>query len=95
MILVRLYRSPSPTDLLHEIELCSRLYSANKCHPETRLLVLEMACQSWERCTNKDPKVISRAMVWAEVLGDAVNAFVESLAWRTLVRTIKQWRSIS
>lgn len=35
---------------------------------------------------NKDPKVISRARVYAETVGDMFNGFVEPLAWKTLVR---------
>lgn len=47
---------------------------------------MEQTCQDWERCMNKDPKVVSRVRVWAETLGEMFNGFVEPIAWKTAVR---------
>ncbi|KAG8889048.1 hypothetical protein FRB98_005945 [Tulasnella sp. 332] len=76
------------SELLHEIALCSQLYLTNKCHPDTRVPVVEQVCQDWERCMNKDPKVIGRVRVWAETLGEMFNSFVEPIAWKTLAFTV-------
>ncbi|KAG9006676.1 hypothetical protein FRB94_000511 [Tulasnella sp. JGI-2019a] len=76
------------SELLHDIALCSQLYLTNKCHPDTRVPVVEQLCQDWERCMNKDPKVVGRVRVWAETLGEMFNSFVEPIAWKTLAFTV-------
>ena len=42
-------------------------------------------CATWESCMSRDPKVIGRAKVGAEMLAEVVNGFVEPISWKTLV----------
>lgn len=35
---------------------------------------------------NRDPKIVGRAKVGAEMLAEVVNGFVEPISWKTLVR---------
>lgn len=44
-------------------------------------------CASWETCMNRDPTIVGRAKVGAEMIGEVVNGFVEPISWKTLVRT--------
>jgi Di-sulfide bridge nucleocytoplasmic transport domain len=43
-------------------------------------------CASWETCMNRDPTVVGRAKVGAEMIAEVVNSFVEPISWKTLVR---------
>lgn len=36
---------------------------------------------------NRDPTVVGRAKVGAELIAEVVNGFVEPISWKTLVRT--------
>lgn len=34
---------------------------------------------------NRDPKIVGRAKVSAEMLAEVINGFVEPISWKTLV----------
>ena len=42
-------------------------------------------CGIWETCMQRDPTVIGRAKVGAELIAEVVNGFVEPISWKTLV----------
>lgn len=45
---------------------------------------------------NRDPKIVGRAKVGAEMLAEVINGFVEPISWKTLVRKCpKSHRNIS
>jgi hypothetical protein len=37
---------------------------------------------------NRDPTVVGRAKVGAELIAEVVNGFVEPISWKTLVREL-------
>ena len=43
-------------------------------------------CATWETCMNRDPKIVGRAKVGAEMLAEVINGFIEPISWKTLVR---------
>ena len=43
-------------------------------------------CGAWETCMNRDPTVVGRAKVGAELIAEVINGFVEPISWKTLVR---------
>ncbi|KEI40102.1 uncharacterized protein L969DRAFT_86730 [Mixia osmundae IAM 14324] len=73
------------TEILQEVEQCRQLYLANRCEPETRIPHMESTCQGWEHCMNRNPKIVGRARVAAETLGEVINSFVEVMSWRTMI----------
>ena len=44
-------------------------------------------CGAWATCMQRDPTRIGRATVTAELLAEIVNSFMETITWKTLVRT--------
>lgn len=46
-------------------------------------------CASWETCMSRDPKIVGRAKVGAEMLAEVVNGFVEPISWKTLVSVVR------
>jgi hypothetical protein len=44
-------------------------------------------CGAWETCMNRDPTVVGRAKVGAELIAEVINGFVEPISWKTLVRS--------
>ena len=42
-------------------------------------------CANWETCMNRDPAIVGRARVGAELIAEVVNGFVEPISWKTLV----------
>jgi len=42
-------------------------------------------CASWATCMNRDPRLIKRTRILAELMGDVVNGFVETMSWKVLV----------
>jgi hypothetical protein len=45
-------------------------------------------CGAWETCMNRDPTVVGRAKVGAELIAEVINGFVEPISWKTLVSRI-------
>lgn len=42
-------------------------------------------CANWETCMSRDPTIVGRAKVGAELIAEVVNSFVEPISWKTLV----------
>ncbi|KAI9257977.1 Di-sulfide bridge nucleocytoplasmic transport domain-containing protein [Phascolomyces articulosus] len=70
--------------ILDEIALCNRNYGINNCHPSTRVPALEEKCNYWESCKNRDPLLITRSKVSAEMAAEILNSFVEPISYKTL-----------
>ncbi|EJD04486.1 uncharacterized protein FOMMEDRAFT_19705 [Fomitiporia mediterranea MF3/22] len=74
-------------DILQEITTCAQLYKQNLCDTSPIPAMLHQ-CATWETCMNRDPKVVGRARVGAEMLAEVVNGFVEPISWKTLLFTL-------
>jgi hypothetical protein len=46
-------------------------------------------CANWETCMNRDPAIVGRAKVGAELIAEVINNFVEPISWKTLVSAIQ------
>ena len=68
---------------LQEIALCTNSYSSNNCGKPLPALIQQ--CLEWESCMARDPSVVGRAKVGAEMLAEVINSFVEPISWKTLV----------
>jgi len=73
-------------DSLQEIALCTTSYSSNNCRSPLPALIVQ--CLEWESCMARDPSVIGRAKVGAEMLAEVINSFVEPISWKTLLFTL-------
>ena len=71
-------------EVRQEIASCAVQYRQNLC-AESPIPAMLSQCSAWEACMNRDPSVIGRAKVSAELLAEVVNGFVEPISWKTLV----------
>jgi hypothetical protein len=74
------------TEIAMEIQRCTKSFFENRCPPETRVSALEQLCIEWERCMNRDPRVLAnKASVSAETLGIILNALIEPIGVKAIV----------
>ncbi|KAG8918409.1 hypothetical protein FRC02_002394 [Tulasnella sp. 418] len=76
------------SEILHEISLCSKLYLINRCNPETRVPALTATCEEWERCMNRDPRVVGRGRVFIETIAEMYNTFFEGIGYKAFAFSI-------
>lgn len=74
-------------DIVQEISNCAAQYKANLCGSNP-IPAMMRQCGAWETCMNRDPTVVGRARVGAELIAEVVNGFVEPISWKTLVFTL-------
>lgn len=48
-------------------------------------------CATWETCMTRDPSVVGRAKVGAQMLGEVMDSFVDSISWKTWVCLFIFW----
>jgi len=73
------------SEILREIELCSKNYLENRCNPPDRIPAMEKTCEMWETCMRRDPTVIGRTRVSAETIAGILNSFVEPISYKTML----------
>jgi Di-sulfide bridge nucleocytoplasmic transport domain len=72
------------TEIVQEIAMCSLQYKNNLC-ASNPIPAMAKQCSAWETCMQRDPTVVGRAKVGAELIAEIVNSFVEPISWKTLV----------
>ena len=73
-------------DIIQEISLCATQFRNNRCSGDSPIPAMVQQCANWEACMNRDPAVVGRAKVGAELIAEVINGFVEPISWKTLVR---------
>ncbi|KAH0590165.1 Nucleus export protein BRL1 [Termitomyces sp. J132] len=71
-------------DIVQEIALCSLQYKTNLCE-QNAVPAMAQQCENWKTCMNRDPAIVGRARVGAELIAEVVNGFVEPISWKALV----------
>ena len=71
-------------EIVQEITLCALQHKNNLCSTNPVPAMIQQ-CANWETCMNRDPTVVGRAKVGAELIAEVVNGFVEPISWKTLV----------
>lgn len=79
-------------DILAEMTLCAKNFVENRCGGEDgkRLPALEVVCDNWERCMNRDPQGVGRAKLSAHAIAEIVNSFVEPISYKTMVSLLRR-----
>ena len=74
-------------EILAEMSSCAKNYVENRCSGEDgkRLPALEVVCDNWERCMNRDPTKSRRVKVSAQTLAEIFNSFIEPIGFKTMV----------
>jgi len=71
-------------EIVQEITMCALQHKANLCSTNP-IPAMVQQCTKWETCMNRDPTVVGRAKVGAELIAEVVNGFVEPISWKTLI----------
>ena len=71
--------------VLAETVRCARDYVDNRCGSDQRLPALQIPCESWEHCMNRDPNSIGRARVSAHTFAQIFNSFIEPISYKAMV----------
>ncbi|GLB36613.1 putative di-sulfide bridge nucleocytoplasmic transport domain containing protein [Lyophyllum shimeji] len=74
-------------DIVQEIAICALQYKTNLCATNT-VPAMAQQCGNWETCMNRDPAIVGRAKVGAELIAEVVNGFVEPISWKALAFTL-------
>lgn len=74
-------------DIVQEIAMCASQYKSNLCASNPIPAMIHQ-CATWETCMNRDPTIVGRAKVGAEMIAEVVNGFVEPISWKTLAFTL-------
>jgi len=72
-------------DLMVEMAICARQYTDNRCAPDTRVPAMEMVCNNWEKCMNRDTKALGRARISVSAWAEIFNALIEPISWKAMV----------
>jgi hypothetical protein len=64
--------------------MCSLQYKSNLCSSNP-VPAMVRQCGTWETCMQRDPTMVGRAKVGAELIAEVVNGFIEPISWKTLV----------
>lgn len=72
-------------EILVEMAACAKSYRENRCDPATRAPALEVVCNNWEKCMNKDAKTLGRAKISAHTFADIFNSFIEPISYKAMV----------
>ena len=73
------------TDIVQEIAICALQYKTNLCASNPIPAMIQQ-CGNWETCMNRDPAIVGRAKVGAELIAEVVNGFIEPISWKALVK---------
>ncbi|KAF8213761.1 Di-sulfide bridge nucleocytoplasmic transport domain-containing protein [Mycena galopus ATCC 62051] len=73
-------------DIVQDIAMCALQHKNNLC--ENPLPAMAQQCAIWATCMSRDPTIVGRAKVGAEMIAEVVNGFVEPISWKTLAFTL-------
>jgi hypothetical protein len=76
------------SEIVQQMAGCSKSYIENRCAPDIRVPAMEIQCNAWETCMNRDPEKIGRAKVGAQTFAEIVNSFVNNISYKTMVCTL-------
>ncbi|KAG6831628.1 hypothetical protein H0H92_008705 [Tricholoma furcatifolium] len=74
-------------DIVQEIAICALQYKTNLCENNV-VPAMTQQCENWKTCMNRDPAIVGRARVGAEMIAEVVNGFVEPISWKALAFTL-------
>ncbi|KAG4422330.1 hypothetical protein IFR04_004482 [Cadophora malorum] len=71
--------------VLAEMTKCAQEFLVNKCGADMRLPALQVPCDNWEHCMNRDPNSIGRAQVSAHTFAQIFNSFIEPISYKAMI----------
>ena len=75
------------SEILAEMAVCAREFKENKCERDSRVPAMEMVCNNWEKCMQRDPYKVGRSRLSAGMFAEIVNSFIEPISLKAIVRS--------
>ncbi|MCJ1468313.1 hypothetical protein MMC07_006941 [Pseudocyphellaria aurata] len=76
------------SETVAEIATCAREFKDNRCDRSSRVPAMEIVCDNWEKCMNRDPSQVGRARVSAETFAGILSNFIDNLSVKTMIVTV-------
>ena len=73
------------SDILAEMAVCTREFKENRCERDTRVPAMEIVCDNWEKCMQRDPYKVGRSRLSAGMFAEIVNSFIEPISFKAIV----------
>ena len=73
------------SEIFAEIAACVHEFKENRCERETRVPHMETACNSWEKCMQRDPYKVGRSRLSAGMFAEIFNGFIEPMSLKAIV----------
>ena len=75
------------SEIFAEIALCAREFKENRCERDTRVPAMEIVCNNWEKCMQRDPYQVGRSRLSAGMFAEIFNSFIEPISIKAIVRS--------
>ena len=79
-------------DILVEMAMCTKEFRDNKCDSASRVPAMELVCNNWEKCMQRDPSKVGRARISAKTFAQIFDSFVEPISPKAMVGKIARFR---
>ena len=73
------------SEIFAEIAACTHEFRENKCDRNTRVPAMEIVCNNWEKCMQRDPLKVGRSRLSAGMFAEIFNGFIEPISLKALV----------
>ncbi|MCJ1482487.1 hypothetical protein MMC06_002653 [Schaereria dolodes] len=80
--------SEAAASMLAEMGACARNFVDNRCDRESRVPAMEVVCDNWEKCMQRDPSKVARAAVSAHTFAEIFNGFIEPISYKAMIFTL-------
>lgn len=71
-----------------EISKCAQDYVINGCANKNRAPVMEIPCNEFDLCMNRDPNSVGRARISAHTFAQIFNSFIEPISYKAMVKPV-------
>lgn len=84
------------SEIFAEMTACTHEYKENRCDRATRVPAMEVVCNNWEKCMQRDPLKVGRSRLSAVMFAQIFNGFIEPISLKAIVRNaIMTWMDSS
>ena len=73
------------SEIFAEMTACTHEYKENRCDRSTRVPAMEVVCNNWEKCMQRDPLKVGRSRLSAVMFAQIFNGFIEPISLKAIV----------
>ncbi|TAQ84576.1 hypothetical protein B7494_g7105 [Chlorociboria aeruginascens] len=71
-------------DVVAEMSKCKKEFLENNC-ANLKSPALQVLCDNWEKCMNRDPMAVARAKISAHTFAEIFNSFIEPISYKAMI----------